>query len=243
MDQLQKEEVALLDEIPQPKLSSLERNRKQLVLTPAAPLGSLPSEEVQSLRNLGRKSDPKTITAIQRLRDDFPDEFKSKTLSHAKDRIFCTACCSSMGLKLDTIKRHLKSQSHKEKLIESNKKKLRSQTFCESVTNMQVTANTSGSTLAASDQEFRADLLKCLLACGIPLSVVDNSEMKNFIARRCAFSLPNSSDFRKMIPFAHQAETKALLDEIGKRPYSIIFDGASRMGHCMAIIVRFVDQQ
>ena len=44
-----------------------------------------------------------------------------------------------------------------------------------------------------------------------------------------------------LIPFVQQEEEKRVKEEIKGRKVSVVFDGASRLGEAMAIILRFVE--
>ena len=48
------------------------------------------------------------------------------------------------------------------------------------------------------------------------------------------------SDF---IPFIHQQEQKKVKNELEGRKVSVIFDGTTRLGEAMVIIIRFIDAQ
>ena len=43
------------------------------------------------------------------------------------------------------------------------------------------------------------------------------------------------------VPFIHSREHSLIKDEIAQRNISVVFDGTTRLGEAMAIVVRFVD--
>ena len=51
--------------------------------------------------------------------------------------------------------------------------------------------------------------------------------------------LAGCSSLSDLIPFVHQREIENISNEIEGNNVSVIFDGTTRMGQAMAIIVRF----
>ena len=70
-----------------------------------------------------------------------------------------------------------------------------------------------------------------MLTAGIPISKVDN--LRPFLGN-CGHCLTSSSHLTELIPLILKRE---------KDSFSLIFDGSTRLGEALAIVVRFIDSQ
>ena len=85
---------------------------------------------------------------------------------------------------------------------------------------------------------YRLKVLKTFLCAAVPLSKLDafrdvlEENMFHLTDRR------HTSDLAPLICAQEQADIKA---EISAKPVSVVFDGTTRLGEAMAVVVRFVD--
>lgn len=84
------------------------------------------------------------------------------------------------------------------------------------------------------DRVYRVKVLKTFLHAAVPLAKLD---MLCDILEENAHRLSNSSYLTDLIPFVLPQEQA----EIGERPVSVIFDGTTRLGEALAIVVRIID--
>ena len=97
--------------------------------------------------------------------------------------------------------------------------------------------NAKGETLPHDMRVYRFDLVQCLLSAGIPLSKVDS--LLSFLEK---YGLTSSSHLREIIPSVLEKEKETLRTELSvAEACSVIFDGSTRLGEALAIVVRFVD--
>ena len=84
---------------------------------------------------------------------------------------------------------------------------------------------------------FRVQVVKDFLKAGVPLYKID--KLRNLLERG-GNRLTDSSHLRQHIPLILKQETERLKEEIATRDLGLIFDGSTRLGEAIVIIVRFV---
>ena len=87
---------------------------------------------------------------------------------------------------------------------------------------------------------YRYELVEALLKAGIPVLKVDSS--RPFL-EKYAHRLTSRNHLAAFIPMIRQKEIDFVKSEIAaKSAFSVIFDGSTRLGEALAIIVRFIDK-
>ena len=88
---------------------------------------------------------------------------------------------------------------------------------------------------------YRFDLIQSFLTAGIPFSKIDC--LRSFL-EKYGHRLTSQSHLRELIPSVLQKEKETLKSELSEaKAVSTIFDGSTRLGEALAIIVRFVHSQ
>ena len=96
-----------------------------------------------------------------------------------------------------------------------------------------------GETLPHDMRLYRFDLIQSFLTAGIPLSKIDC--LRSFL-EKYGHRLTSQSHLRELIPSVLQKEKETLKSELSEaKAVSTIFDGSTRLGEALAIIVRFVE--
>ena len=85
---------------------------------------------------------------------------------------------------------------------------------------------------------YRMEVVEAFLRNGTPLAKIDGLRP---LLERNAFSLTSCKHKAEHIPTILVEEKKRLKDAIAKQPISIIFDGNTRLGEAIAVVVRYVD--
>ena len=85
---------------------------------------------------------------------------------------------------------------------------------------------------------YRMEVVEAFLRNGIPLAKIDGLRP---LLERNAFSLTSCKHMTEYIPTILVEEKKRLKDAIAKQSISIIFDGTTRLGETIAVVVRYVD--
>ena len=95
-----------------------------------------------------------------------------------------------------------------------------------------------GDTLLENQQVYRVNMVTTFLRAGVPVSKID---VFRPLLEDTGYCLAGWQTMSDLIPFIHQEEIKRIKKEIEGKKVSVIFDGTTRLGEAMAIIIRFVD--
>lgn len=87
---------------------------------------------------------------------------------------------------------------------------------------------------------YRVKTLMSFLRAGVPLNKILHFQP---ILEEHAYSLGGRRALSDVITFVLQNEREQLKQEIEGRDISIVFDGTTRMGEAMAVVLRFVDSE
>jgi len=98
----------------------------------------------------------------------------------------------------------------------------------------------SGETLPDdSIRVYRVKVLTTFLKAGVPIHKIDDfRDLLEENAVRLAGRRPMSD----LIPFVLEKERRQIKEEIAGLPVAVIFDGTSRLGEALAIILCFIDR-
>ena len=171
------------------------------------------------------------MSAYQRVREN-RNEFLSVT---SKDMLRCDACKETISKKKSTVRKHMNSVKYNDakRAIQNSKK--RDQSLLTFLRRKDEEDNPKGETLPEDMRLFRFDLVEAFLSAGIPLSKIDNL---------CSFFLTAHGHLSQMIPSIIEKEKETLKTELSLVDgCSVIFDGSTRLGEALAIVVRFVDDE
>ena len=181
------------------------------------------------------QKDPK-VSAYQRVREN-RNEFLSVT---SKNMLRCDACKETISKKKSTVRKHINSVKHDAKRAIQNSKK-RDQSLLTFLRRKDEEDNPKGETLPEDMRLFRFDLVEAFLSAGIPLSKIDH--LRSFL-EKYGHRLTAHGHLSQMIPSIIEKEKETLKTELSLVDgCSVIFDGSTRLGEALAIIVRFVDDE
>lgn len=217
--------VSILDRLRQPEESDLSRKRKLTTNNPAS--GNRRSQSVL------RKNEP-NISARKRV-----DEFKGETfIAKENGSLFCQSCREEMSVKKQNISVHVSSIKHKmnkDKLSQTSKK---DQNIAEAMKKYDEVHHPKGETLPTGTRVFRVKVVKAFLKSGTPLN---RMEYFRDLFEDAGFALTSSPNMRQLIPFILEEEYKAISKEVMGKDISIVFDGTTRDGEALVVLVRFVE--
>ena len=182
------------------------------------------------------QKDPK-VSAYQRVREN-RNEFLSVT---SKNMLRCDACKETISKKKSTVRTHMNSVKHNDakRAIQNSKK--RDQSLLTFLRRKDEEDNPKGETLPEDMRLFRFDLVEAFLSAGIPLSKIDN--LRSFL-EKYGHRLTAHGHLSQMIPSIIEKEKETLKTELSLVDgCSVIYDGSTRLGEALAIVVRFVDDE
>lgn len=214
-----KQVVSLLDRLKSPRPADISRTRKVQCNKP--PTGK------RACRG-SLASDPKGVTPSQRVR-----EFKNENLTVSRGHLFCLACREQLSTKRSIIHNHIQSGKHCKSKEKLTLKEARECDLAKQLKQHNSSTHLVGETLPEEQQMYRVKVVTAFLRAGIPLNKV--SAFRD-ILEESAFRL---TDRRNLNDYIQTCISK----EIKNKYVSIIFDGTSRIGEALAIVVRFVNDE
>ncbi len=215
---------SILEVLKTPQASDLTRKRKVDCNPP-----------VGRKRSRGQgSSEPKSVTPKDRV-NDFPGE--CLTVS-GNGRLFCGACREEISLRKNIITNHISCKKHKASKEKLCSKAAREKDIASSLKAFDTEHHPVGETLPMEQRIFRLKVLKTFLKAAIPLTKLD---VFRDLLEESAVRLTDRRHMSDLIPFLHSQEEEQIKSEISNKPLSIIFDGTTRLGEALAIVVRYVD--
>ena len=182
------------------------------------------------------QKDPK-VSAYQRVREN-QNEYLSIT---SENMLRCDACKETLSKKKSTVLKHINSVKHNDakRAIQNSKK--RDQSLLKFLRTNDKKDNPKGETLPEDMRLFRFDLVETFLSAGIPLSKIDL--LRPFL-EKYGHRLTAHGNLSQLIPSIIEKEKETLKTEFEQVDgWSVIFDGSTRLGEALAIVVRFVDSE
>ena len=154
--------------------------------------------------------------------------------------MFCKACREELSLKSSSLSNHLKSQKHKDGKRRLQKKEAGERDIAKQLAVYNEENRTVGETLTESTQVFRVKVVSTFLRAGIPLNKLDVFR-ELFEENGCR--LTDKRNMFDLIPFIQKRETGDISEEIKGMDVSVIFDGTTRLGEALAIVLRYIDNE
>ena len=219
--------TSILDRLKAPQKSQL--SRKRAIKTNSGKIynrHTLPSA----------KNDPKSVSAAERV-----SQYKEEPFTVSAGKLFCRACREEVGLKKSVIDNHVKSsKKHQVAKVKLNDKQQREIDIAQAFHEYAAQEHAAGETLPDNQQVHRVNIVSTFMRAGVALSKMD---VFRPLLEEGGYRIAGRRTMSDLIPFIHQQEVKRVKSEIEGRKVSVIFDGTTRLGEAMAIIVRFVDAE
>ena len=211
---------------PQPA----EIGRKRSIHRNYPPKGKRPSK--------GRGNfDPKTVTPAQRV-----SEFRNECLCVSAGKLFCQACREELSTKRSVLKYHISSKKHQDRKKKREQKEVREIDIAQALKPWKhdTDSHPKGESLPMQHRVYRVKVMTAFLRAGIPLQKLGHFRD---ILEESAYSLMDRRHMSDLIPFILAEEQAKIKKEIEDEDVSIIFDGTTRLGEAMVIVVRFVTSE
>ena len=212
--------TSLLQKLKAPKQSELCRKRK-IQCNP--PTGKKKSSGRHGLK------EPK-VSPSQRVK-----EFSSEELSISLGRLFCNACRETISVKRSTVLNHVRSVKHGESKAKLNSRQAKDINLVSALKKYDADKNPVGQTLPGDQRLYRVKVVKAFMRAGIPIDILRD------ILEEKALRLADTRHMLDLIPFILDEERGLIREEIKDKFVSVIFDGTSRLGEVLAIVLCYVE--
>ena len=155
-------------------------------------------------------------------------------------RLFCNACQEELSTKRSVIVSHIKSEKHANGKAKLTEKSVHEKDIAKALIKYNEEIHLEGETLPVEQQVYRVQVVHAFLRAGVPLHKVTSFRG---ILEENALRLTDRSHMSNFIPFILKEEQKLLCKEIENKHISVTFDGTTRHGEAMVIVVRFVSNE
>lgn len=153
----------------------------------------------------------------------------------------CDACKETISKKKGSVKKHISSKKHTNSKDVIAKSKKRDRSIVDMMKRNNKAVNPKGSTLPEDMRLYRYELVEFFLSAGIPLSKI--GIVRPFL-EKYGHRLTSRSHLTELIPVILKKKKESVKSEIAVvDDISVIFDGSTRLGEALAILVSFVDNQ
>ena len=177
-------------------------------------------------------SDPKGVSPSQRVR-----EFENESLTVSQGHVFCSACREQLSLKRSVVKNHTQSSKHRKGKERLKRKDSRERDIAEDLRKYNEEMHPRGETLPEEQQIYCVKVVSSFLKAGIPLSKIES--LRDLLEEN-AFRLTDRRNMHDYIPFILKEEETRVHSEIHGQQLSVVFDGTTRFGEALAVVLRFV---
>ena len=218
--------VSLLNVLRAPRPSELARKRKMAVNKPPKGKRFTSGRESKGTVN---------IKPGQHIK-----EYPSEHFTISNGKLFCEACRKQLSLKKSTLNNHIQSTKHKDRKIKLQEKEKQDQTIVQALQKYNETHHIRGETLSIEHQAYRVKVVRTFLCAAVPLNKLDKFRG---LLEESAFRLSDRRFMSDHILFIFKEEQSAIKKELTDRYTSVIFDGATRLGEAMAVVVRFISNE
>ncbi len=177
-------------------------------------------------------TDPKSVRPNQRV-NEFPEE----PFVVSAGKLFCTGCREEVSLKLSIVNNHIKTAKHAHGKDALMKRESRERDIVQALRRFDDQNHPTGETLSEAQRVFRVKVITTFLKAGVPINKLEDFRE---VLEQNSYRLADKRGMYDLIPFVLEDEQSQIKAELSGRNVSIIFDGTTRLGEALAIIVRFV---
>ncbi len=182
-------------------------------------------------RSRGSHNNTDPLVPPSKCVSEFPDELLTVS---SVGKLFCKACREVLSVKKSTVDDHVKSTKHSESKKKVNEKESREIDIAEA--HNEVT-HQKGETLPKEVSIYRVKVVRTFLRAGVPINKVN---IFRPLLEENAFRLCDTRHLLDLIPFILNEEKKRLKKELEGKSLAVTFDGTTRLGEVMAVVVRFI---
>ena len=167
----------------------------------------------------------------------FPDQTLIVANTPNGKVLFCRCCPKEIENILGTIKTHVKSKTHKDNLVkwmEKNKTDAEVKEFLEQY--FQEHPDERQATVSTATQLYRWRVVEACLYAGIPMEKIDHLRE---LLERGGTALTDSHNLKALVPKIETFELERLRKELVGQRVCVIYDGTTRLGECIAVLLRW----
>lgn len=169
------------------------------------------------------------VSIFQRL-----SEFPGQSLKESAGKIFCLACKEEQQNLKESLRRHVTTQKHKDRLeIYLKRGKSHGTLYSDMAEYFKANSHLKGASMSTDKHTFRYKVVQTFLLSGTPLS-----RMPHFapVLEMSGITVGDFSDMAaQYIPLIEAREVQLLRSEVQDQFIGIQYDGTSRLGEAINV--------
>ena len=154
-------------------------------------------------------------------------------------KLFCKACRETLAVKRSVVQCHLKSKKHENSKEQLKKREARERDIADALKVHDSQTHRKGETLPSKQKVYRARVVMAFMKSGIPLEKLECPELRSLLEKN-GYRLTDKRHMMDLVPFVLDQERKRIREELNGKYVSVIFDGTTRLGEVLTMVVRFV---
>jgi len=178
-----------------------------------------------------------TSVPLKKRQEEFRDEgLEAKPGCRDASLLWCSFCRDDVSNKASSIKQHLRSGKHNDCKSAQGMAASRKQALISNlIADARAPSALPNRTLEPEAHLSRIQVVSSFLAAGLPLNMVPS--LAHLFA---GYRMTVPSQLSAYITYIHQLELQAIKKSIANEDVLVIFDGTTRLGEVLAVVLRFV---
>lgn len=168
------------------------------------------------------------------------NEFPNENLTVSNNKLFCKACREELSLKKNVIANYVCSSKHKACKIKLVSKGAKENDIAYVLKATDGQCHPVGKTLPLDHCIFHVNVVKSFIRAAVSLNKLS---IFRDLLEESAYSLTDRRHMADLVSYVLSQEVIQIKEEIAGHPLSVIFDGITRLGEAIAIVVRYVDSE
>ena len=142
-------------------------------------------------------------------------------------------------MKRSTVESHVKSAKHVESRKAVEQRQIREKDIAEALQRHTKVTHQKGETLPEEQRIHQVKVVQTFLRAGVPIAKLD---IFRPLLEENAFRLTGTRHMLDLVPFILNEEKARIRKEIEGKFIAVIFDGTSRLGEVLAVVLCFISE-
>ena len=154
------------------------------------------------------------------------------------ENLLIVNCSAELAGRKNVITNHIQSAKHQAGKSRLVSKEAKEKDIAEVLIATGQQRHPVRETLPLDHRIYRVKVVKTFIRAAVPLSKL---EIFRELLQENAYRLTDCRHMSDLVPLVLSQEVAQIKEEIADRPVSVVFDGTTRLGEAMAVVLRFVD--
>lgn len=187
-----------------------------------------------------KRCGPSTSLKRKSVHDCVKDNSKEFLSVEPPGVLFCNACRTAISQKASSLKRHMTSARHIAGKAQRTKEAERQQTIAKSLEKYSSEVHPKGETLPENERVYRVEVVETFLRAGVAFNKLAHFRP---LLEKHGSRLGSRALLSQLIPMVLAKERDIIKTSIANKDVSIVFDGSTRLGEALVVVVRYIDDK